>query len=93
MKIQPNHRPDAVQPNPAGRTTPAPGSAAPAPSHADVADLSTTGRLVSELRAEASSHGGVRADVVAQMKAEISAGRLGTHEDIERAIDRLLGEL
>ena len=59
----------------------------------DSTELSRTGKMVSELRAEASSTGGIRPDVVAHMKREISSGRLGSHEDIERAIDRLLQEL
>lgn len=60
---------------------------------ADSTELSSTGKMVSELRAEASSTGGIRPHVVAHMKREISSGRLGSHEDIERAIDRLLQEL
>jgi hypothetical protein len=51
---------------------------------------------VSELRSKAAEHGiegDVRPDVVADMKAEIKAGRLGSPADVERAIDALLQEL
>jgi len=58
--------------------------------------LSTVGTVVSELRSKAAEHGiegDVRPDVVAEMKAEFKAGRLGSHADVERAIDALLREL
>ncbi len=43
--------------------------------------------------ARANPHGEIRADVVAQAKADIASGRLGSAEDIERTIDRFLMEL
>lgn len=89
MKITPASR-VAIEPV-APRATPA-----PRPAARDGATLSSAGSLVSELRAEAAAHGvegDVRPDVVARMKAEIADGRLGTPEDVERAIDALLQEL
>lgn len=43
--------------------------------------------------ARTSPGGTVRADVVAEARADIAAGRLGSPADIERAIDALLREL
>ncbi len=43
--------------------------------------------------ARANPHGDIRPDVVAQAKADIASGRLGSPEDMERTIDRFLMEL
>ena len=62
----------------------------------DSSALSSAGQLVSDLRETARSEGafgGVRADVVADLKKEIAEGRFGGPEDVERAIDALLMEL
>lgn len=62
----------------------------------DRAELSSTGRLVSELRETARAegpYGGVREDVVAGIRREIAEGRFGGPQDVERAIDALLMEL
>ncbi len=62
----------------------------------DSSALSSTGQFVSDLREAARSEGrfgGVRADVVADLKKEIAEGRFGGPEDVERAIDALLMEL
>jgi hypothetical protein len=58
--------------------------------------LSAVGSVTSDLRAKAAEHGtqgDIRPDFVAEMKAEIEAGRLGSPADVERAIDALLQEL
>lgn len=40
--------------------------------------------------ARAKPYGEVRADVVAQAKADIASGRLGSREDVDRTIDAFL---
>lgn len=60
------------------------------------ARLTGAGAFVGSLRAEAAKHGvagDVRPEVVEAMRAEIREGRLGTPEDIERALDALMEEL
>ncbi|MEN9785853.1 MAG: hypothetical protein RLZZ299_1117 [Pseudomonadota bacterium] len=62
----------------------------------DTAELSGTGRLVSDLRATARSegrYGGIREDVVASVRRDMATGRFGGSDDVERAIDALLMEL
>lgn len=51
--------------------------------------------VVSAMRTEAGAHpyGEVRPQVVAQARADIAAGRLGTQEDLDRTVEALLGEL
>lgn len=72
---------------------------APVPDRApieDRADLSSTGRVVADLREAARAegpYGGVRDDVVASIKREIAEGRFGGPQDVERAIDALMMEL
>jgi len=67
-------------------------AASPAPSGAVSVDASP---FLAELgaAARANPHGDIRADVVAQAKADIASGRLGGAEDIERTIDGFLMEL
>ena len=58
--------------------------------------LSGAATLTASLRAEAAEHGvhgDVRPGVVEAMRAEIREGRLGTPEDVERALDALMAEL
>ncbi len=71
-----------------------PAAAATAQQAGAAATLSPSS-FVSELGAAARAHphGEVRADVVAQAKADIASGRLGSPEDLERTIDRFLMEL
>jgi hypothetical protein len=60
------------------------------------AELSGTGRMVSETRETARAegrYGGIRPDVVAGIKKEMAEGRFGGSADVERAIDALLMEL
>ncbi len=62
----------------------------------DTAELSGTGRLVSDLRATARTegrYGGIREDVVASVRRDMASGRFGGSDDVERAIDALLMEL
>ena len=60
---------------------------------ADSASLSQAAVAVSRMRAVAGSQGGIRPDVVAQLKRDISLGHNDRKADIERAILRLLQEL
>lgn len=62
-------------------------------SKSDRADLTLAGRMVADLRAEASQQGLVRPNIVAQMRRDILLGKLGTPEDIDRAVNRLMQEL
>lgn len=62
-------------------------------SKSDRADLTLAGRMVADLHAEAAKQGVVRPNIVAQMRREIANGKLGSAEDIDRAVNRLLQEL
>lgn len=60
------------------------------------ARFTEAGAFVGSLREEAAEYGvigDVRPDFVEAMRAEIRAGRLGSPQDIERALDALMGEL
>lgn len=63
---------------------------------ADGARFSRAGSMVSSLRQQAAAHGvagDIRPGVVEDMRREIAEGRLGTPEDLDRAVDALLGSL
>ncbi|MDP2307125.1 MAG: hypothetical protein Q8P18_13960 [Pseudomonadota bacterium] len=71
-------------------------SATPATAASDGARFTQTGTLVSSLRREAAAYGvagDIRPGVVEDMRREIAEGRLGTPEDLDRAVDAMLGEL
>ena len=59
------------------------------PGTCDVVEISTVARLAARIREIPD----VRADLVAQAKAEIAAGTYETNERIEITIDRLMEEL
>lgn len=99
MKVSPRPDPSvyaerrAVE---APRLAPALPPANAASTNASATTLSTTGSLVSSLRRDAAAHGiagDIRPGVVEDMKREIAAGRLGSPEDLDRAVDALLGAL
>lgn len=82
----------ALRAVPALERVDAPGAASPR----DGARFSETGSLVSALRREAAAHGvagDIRPGVVEDMRREIAEGRLGTPEDLDRAVSAMLGEL
>lgn len=97
MKIYSTH--SSVPVAPLERNVERAGSATARPTQAPIADraeLSDTGRLVSDLRETARAegpYGGIREDVVAGIKREMAEGRFGGPQDVERAIDALLMEL
>jgi hypothetical protein len=71
-----------------GRTQPS--SVTPTP--AGTVQMSSTGAFVLSLRADAAQEK-LRPDVVAQIKADLAAGRVGGQEDVEKTVDSLLLEL
>lgn len=96
VKINSNTSPILLRSQATVAARPAVPSSAERSSTRDSADLSGTGRVVSELRDTARSegrYGGIRPDVVAGIKKEMSEGRFGGSADVEKAIDALLMEL
>ncbi|MES2640693.1 MAG: hypothetical protein V4850_14455 [Myxococcota bacterium] len=62
----------------------------------DASRFSQAGSMVSSLRQQAAAHGvngDIRPGVVEDMRREIAEGRLGTPEDLDRAVNALLGQL
>lgn len=62
-------------------------------SNEDRVSISDEARFLAELRDAATEMKPIRQDVVEQARADIEAGRLGTEEDMSRAIEALLMEL
>jgi len=56
----------------------------------DQVSLSGTAQFLSSLRASAKDMPEVRNEIIDAARADIEAGRLGTEEDYERAVDALL---
>lgn len=84
---------DTTAPLTYGRVA-APAAARAAPGQGEAARLQPSS-FVAELGAAARAHphGEIRADVVAQARADIASGRLGNAEDMERTVARFLAEL
>ena len=83
--INPTQGPPPVQPGPAAHSS-APDQASPL---ADTVEISQQAQLASKI----ASLDPVRADLVAQVRAEIQAGTYETAEKLDTAIARLLNEL
>lgn len=64
-----------------------------ASSGADRVTISDEARFLQELRDAAGGLGDIRPDVVEAARADLEAGRIGTEEDYQRAIEALFMEL